>query len=209
MARKITIEWDASEALSEATCKLVCNFEQKTKNPAYAKMMREKQLAEEKMLAAKKLADQYETEFKRLKQQLAEEQLAKESMKHESKDSELKEQKPMEHKSTVQPWLYRYDDHFITSLTKTPGQLFTELSMGYDKAIPIPAAINDGKWRFKFTLSPLFATQSLKVKNAALELELLQQESQKNEKEHEIRIKQLEKNYNQLLRKQNELNDSD
>lgn len=110
--------------------------------------------------------------------------------------------------SNVQRWLYRYDDHFITSLTKTPGHLFTEVSMGYDKAIPIPAAINDGNWQFKFTLSPLFATQSLKVKNAALELELLQQESQKNEKEHEIRIKELEKNYNELLQKQNELSDS-
>ena len=199
MARKITIEWDASEALSEATCKLVCNFEQKAKNPAYAKVA-------------------LETGMRKLQQELAKQRKefedlnnfsSKEPMKNDSKDEEPKEQEPMEHKSNVQPWLYRYDDHFITSLTKTPGQLFTELSMGYDKAIPIPAAINDGKWQFKFTLSPLFATQSLKVKNAALELELLQQESQKNEKEHEIRIKQLEKNYNELLQKQNELKDSD
>ena len=140
---------------------------------------------------------------------LKQKRLAEGTRRHDSQLArELAElrfkQEPKKQEPNLQRWVYRYDDHLITSLSKTPGHIFTELSMGYDKAIPIPDAINNGNWKFKFTLSPLFATQSLKIKNAALELELLQQEPQKNEKELEIRIKQLEKNYSDLLKEQNE-----
>ena len=58
---------------------------------------------------------------------------------------------------------------FISSFTKAPGLRFSEVLVGYDKAIRIPIAA-ETKIE-KFTLMPYFDDGELNIKNCSLEVE--------------------------------------
>ena len=64
------------------------------------------------------------------------------------------------------------NNHFISSFTKTPGLRYSEVSIGYGKAIRLPIASNTKIE--KFSLMPYFDDGELNIKNCSLEVELIQ-----------------------------------
>ena len=68
---------------------------------------------------------------------------------------------------------------FILSFTKAPGLRFSEVLVGYDKAIRIPIAA-ETKIE-KFTLMPYFDDGELNIKNCSLEVELIEIKADESE----------------------------